>query len=130
MEPSKRILVVGLNHMNANVSCREKAVVSSQNLPEILAQLKALVPLDEVVVLSTCSRVDIFAVCDDTRRGGELIRAWFTERGGAAGLDSWIIGETEILAQTKKAYQSALALGFTRRILNRAFQSAIAAGKD
>ncbi|MCM2303691.1 MAG: glutamyl-tRNA reductase [Elusimicrobia bacterium] len=152
MELSQRLFVVGLNHLNADVSCREKAVVSAQNLPAVLAELKALVPLDEVVVLSTCSRVDIFAVCEDTRRGGEMIRAWFTERAGAeiapslyqregdeallhlfrvaAGLDSWIIGETEILAQTKKAYQSALALGFTRRILNRAFQSAIAAGKD
>ena len=152
MNPSERIFVVGLNHLNASVASREKAVVSSANLPEILAQLKALVPLDEVVILSTCSRVDIFAVCDDTRRGSELVRAWFTQRAGAdiepalyqregddalrhlfrvaAGLDSWIIGETEILAQTKKAYQSALSAGFTRRILNRAFQSAIAAGKD
>jgi glutamyl-tRNA reductase len=152
MNPSQRIFVVGLNHLNASVSSREKAVVSSQNLPEVLAQLKALVPLDEVVVLSTCSRVDIFAACEDPARGAELVRSWFTGRAGAdiapalyerqgdkalshlfrvaAGLDSWIIGETEILAQVKKAYQSALALGFTRRILNRAFQSAIAAGKD
>ncbi len=152
MESSQRIFVVGLNHLNASVSSREKAVVSSQNLPEILAELKALVPLDEVVVLSTCSRVDVFAVCDDARRGGDLVREWFMKRAGAeiapslyqreghdallhlfrvaAGLDSWIIGETEILAQTKKAYQAALSLGFTRRVLNRAFQSAIAAGKD
>ena len=45
MEPSKRILVVGLNHLNANVSCREKAVVSSQNLPEVLHQPKTPLPL-------------------------------------------------------------------------------------
>jgi glutamyl-tRNA reductase len=146
------MFVVGLNHLNASVSSREKAVVSSSDLPAILKQLQALVPLDEGVILSTCSRVDIFAVCADPRKGREVVRAWFTGRAGAeiqaslyehegddalrhlfrvaSGLDSWIIGETEILAQVKKAYQSALAGGFTRRNLNRAFQSAIAAGKD
>ncbi len=146
------MFVVGLNHLNASVASREKAAVSSQNLPGILEQLKTLVPLDEVVVLSTCSRVEVFATCADPRRGRELVRAWFTDRAGAeiepalyaregadallhlfrvaSGLDSWIIGETEILAQVKQAYQSALARGLTRRILNRAFQEAIAAGKD
>ncbi len=146
------MFVVGLNHLNACVASREKAVVSASDLPSILKRLQALVPLDEVVILSTCDRVDIFAACEDPRRGRDLVRAWFAGRAGdeisaslyehegddalrhlfrvAAGLDSWIIGETEILAQVKKAYQSALAGGFTRRILNRAFQSAIAAGKD
>ncbi len=146
------MFVVGLNHLNASVASREKAAVSAQDLPQILEQLRTLVPLEEVVVLSTCSRVEVFAVCADPRRGRELVRAWFTGRAGAeiepalharegpdallhlfrvaSGLDSWIIGETEILAQVKQAYQSALTCGFTRRILNRAFQEAIAAGKD
>lgn len=152
MNPSERMFIVGLNHLNASVAAREKAVVSSQNLPEFLEQLKALVPLEEVVLLSTCSRVEVVAVCADPSRGCELVREWFTARAGAeiepalyelegadalghlfrvaSGLDSWIIGETEILAQVKQAYQTALARGFTRRILNRAFQSSIAAGKD
>lgn len=152
MNPSGRMFVVGLNHLNASIVSREKAVVSPEDLPEILARLRTLSPLDEVVALSTCSRVDIFAVSADPRRGREFVRAWFTSRAGAeiepalyqhegagalrhlfrvaSGLDSWIIGETEILAQVKKAYQTALAGGFTRRILNRAFQTAIAAGKD
>jgi glutamyl-tRNA reductase len=146
------MLVVGLNHLNASVSSREKSVVSSHDLPAILDQLKIHAALEEIVVLSTCSRVEIFAVSADPRRGREVLRSWFTGRVGfeiapflyahegeeairhlfrvASGLDSWIIGETEILAQVKKAYQSALALGFTRGILNRAFQSALAAGKD
>ena len=152
MNASERMFIVGLNHLNASVSAREKASISSKDLPATLEQLKNLVPLEEVVVLSTCSRVDIFAVSADPRRGRELIREWFTARAGAdiqpalyaregadalrhlfrvaSGLDSWIIGETEILAQVKKAYQSALDCGFTSRILNRAFQTAIAAGKD
>ena len=139
------MFVVGLNHLNASVSSREKTVVISQDLPAVLEQLRTVAALEEVVVLSTCSRVDIFAVCADPRRGRELVRAWFTRRAGseiqsslyehegadalrhlfrvAAGLDSWIIGETEILAQVKKAYQSALSGGFTRRVLNRSFQS-------
>ncbi|MEQ1920458.1 MAG: glutamyl-tRNA reductase [Elusimicrobiota bacterium] len=143
---------MGLNHLNTSVSTREKAVVAAPDLAATLKQLQALVPLEEIVILSTCSRVEIFAVCEDPRRGRDLVRAWFSGRAGAeietslyehegaaalahlfrvaSGLDSWIIGETEILAQVKKAYQSALACGVTRRILNRAFQSAIAAGKD
>jgi len=152
MNSSERMFVVGLNHLNTSVSSREKAVVASQHLTEFLGQLKALVPLDEIVILSTCSRVEIFAACAEPARGRELVRAWFAGRAGpeiqaslyehegeavlrhlfrvASGLASWIIGETEILAQVKKAYQSALSGGFTKRILNRAFQSAIAAGKD
>ncbi len=152
MNPSERMFVVGLSHLNASVASREKAIVSSSDLPEILKQLQALVHLEEVVILSTCSRVEVFAVSAEARRGRELVRAWFTGRAGAgiapalyayegaaalghlfrvaSGLDSWIIGETEILAQVKCAYQAALACGLTRRVLNRAFQEAIAAGKD
>lgn len=152
MTPSHKIFVVGLNHLNTSVSSREKAVVAAPHLAEALTQLKALVPLEEIVILSTCSRVEVFGVCEDPARGRELVRAWFAGRAGASihaslyehegeaalkhlfrvasGLDSWIIGETEILAQVKKAYQAALAGGHTRKVLNRAFQSAIAAGKD
>ncbi|MBI4062118.1 MAG: glutamyl-tRNA reductase [Elusimicrobia bacterium] len=152
MTPSERMFVVGLNHLNASVAVRGRAVVPSGDLPAILEQLKDLVPLEEVVVLSTCSRVEVYAVGADPRRGRELVSAWFERRAGAAvlpalyafegadalghlfrvaaGLDSWIIGETEILAQIKQAYQSALARGRTRRVLNRAFQEAIGAGKD
>jgi len=151
MNHSERMFVVGLNHLNASIASREKAVVSSQDLPAALAQLKAAFALDEVVILSTCSRVDIFAACADPRRGSELVRGWFKSRAGAdiepslyahegadalrhlfrvaSGLDSWIIGESEILAQVKKAYQAAQAAGFTSRIMNRSFQSAIGAGK-
>ncbi|MCR4296850.1 MAG: hypothetical protein NUW21_15060, partial [Elusimicrobia bacterium] len=82
MNPSQRIFVVGLNHLNASVSSREKAVVSPQQLSEALSQLKSL-PLDEVVILSTCSRVDVFAACEDPSRGAELVRAWFKARAGA-----------------------------------------------
>lgn len=149
---SSRLFVVGLNHLNASVGSRERAIVPAENLANVLADLKEYAGLDEVTVLSTCSRVDVFAACPDASRGQRLVREWFacragetispvlyTHEGAAAlthlfrvtsGLDSWIIGETEILAQVKKAYQAALAAGYTRRILNRAFQSAIAAGKE
>lgn len=149
---SSRLFVVGLNHLNAPVAARERATVAWGALVGELAALKERAGLDEVTVLSTCSRVDVFAACSDPARGQRLVREWFASRAGeavapllyareaeaalthlfrvAAGLDSWIVGETEILAQVKKAYQAALGAGFTRRVLNRAFQSAIAAGKD
>ncbi|MBI3565903.1 MAG: glutamyl-tRNA reductase, partial [Elusimicrobia bacterium] len=138
--------------LNASVSAREKAVVPAPELAATLEKLQALASLDEIAIVSTCSRVEVYGVAADPARARGLVRAWFVERAGAAiepalydhegldallhlfrvasGLDSWIIGESEILAQVKKAYQSALALGRTRRVLNRAFQTAIGTGKS
>lgn len=152
MNPSEKLVVVGLNHLNACVAAREKAVVAAPDLAAVVADLKALAALDEIVVLSTCSRVEVYAVAEDPMRARRLLRAWFRGRAGdgidsavydrggvdavrhlfrvAAGLDSWIVGESEILAQVKKAYQAAQTMGTTRRVLNRAFQSAIGAGKS
>ncbi|MBI4422694.1 MAG: glutamyl-tRNA reductase, partial [Elusimicrobia bacterium] len=150
MEDSQRIVLVGINHLSAPVACRERAAVGAAALPETLSFLRASLGLAEVAVLSTCSRVEVVAAL---RPGAtpEALVAWLTDRVGeegrssvyvrrgpdavrhlfrvAAGLDSWIVGESEILAQLKSAYQAALAGKFTGRALNRVFQSAMAAGK-
>ena len=144
------LVMVGINHLTAPVALREKTALSSSDLPGVLAQLRAL-GLEEVVVLATCSRMEIYAGGRNPTASGVLLRDWFLARGGealagflmeksgpdalrhlfrvASGLDSWIIGESEILGQVKRAYQAALEAKATGRLLNQVFQKALAAGK-
>jgi glutamyl-tRNA reductase len=142
---------IGINHLDAPVSSRERLAASAACVQDSLRSLRAEAELEQVVLLSTCSRFEVFAYCARpekaradvaawlARRGGEEIRPYLRERSGpaavehlfrvAAGLESWILGESEILGQFKKAYQTASAAGFTGAELNRLFQSAVAAGK-
>ncbi len=145
------IILVGLNHLTAPVSCRERTAIKPEEAQDVIEYLKRQAGLSEVVILSTCSRVEIVAVASEIDKAQSLLRGWFLGRGGtgadaalyfksgeeavghifrvASGLDSWIIGESEILAQIKRAYQFSLERRHTSRWLNRVFQMATAAGK-
>jgi len=146
------IVLVGLNHLTAPVSCRELTAVTPGELEATLQSLKAQAGLSEIVIVSTCSRVEVIAAAPEPDKARSVLQAWFLGRAGvqaesalyqkcgeeavrhmfrvSCGLDSWIIGETEILAQVKRAYQFSLERRLTGRLLNRTFQSAIAAGKS
>lgn len=144
------LFLVGVNHLTAPVSCREKLAAAENQIPEVLDEVRNLADLGEVVILSTCSRMEIVAVGEDPETSLEAVKTWFLERSGrpeavylkkgadalrhlfrvTAGLDSWIIGESEIQGQVKRAYELALRRGATGPVLNRAFQSAMAAGKS
>ncbi len=113
--------------------------------------LKARARLSEIVLLSTCSRMEVIAAAENPEEAVAVLTEWFMERGGqdtvaalytrtgaeavrhafrvSCGLDSWIIGESEILAQVKRAYQFSQERRLTGRRLNRVFQMALAAGK-
>ena len=147
----ENLIVVGLNHMTAAVPCREKLAVAKDDQVAVLRELFARADLREAVLLSTCSRLEFYGIADDPAAASRVLRDWFSARGGAevssgvyaknglealqhlfrvtAGLDSWIIGETEIQGQVRRAYQQAVEQGLTAAGLNRAFQSALAAGK-
>lgn len=147
----KNLFQVGFNHLLAPVGCREKAAVPEAELPQALADLTADIGVHEVVLLSTCSRMELYGVCERPEQATQAARDWFLKRGGAeiapslvslrgqealthlfrvaSGLDSWIIGESEILGQVRRAYEAARTLRRTGPALNRVFQSAIAAGK-
>lgn len=149
--PNKSLVVLGLNHRTAALAMREQLAISPAELPLALQQLRdAASPLEEVVVLSTCNRVECYAVAPDAtaayrhleefliRRanlperalgaclyrldGAEAVRHLFRV---AAGLDSMVLGESEITAQVKQAYLSALGLGASGPMLNRLFQKAL-----
>jgi len=146
-------IVIGLNHRTAPVEVREKLSFSNEQAREFLLKLRSKPGVSAVVLLSTCNRTEFYmyftkeiartavieALC---RRAGlefsELKRYLYvyTENDCvrhlfrvAAGLDSMVLGETQVLGQVKDAYQLALQTGTTGSYFNALFQQAIAVGK-
>lgn len=144
------VFCLGISHHTANVPVREHFAVPPSAWPEALRALRAGSVVREAVLLSTCNRVEVYgvageeihpaaAICGEflTRHGGR--EAVFYRHAGAAcarhlfrvacGLDSMIVGETEILGQAKRAYATALGCGATSAVLNRLFQQAFRTAK-
>ncbi len=144
------VLCAGLNHHVASVDVRERFAVRDTDLPGLFADLRAIDGLDEAVVLSTCNRVEFYAATLCPERTLADLRATLANRSGidaplyhhvgptsvrhlfrvASGLDSMVLGETEILGQVKTAYAAAATHGATRRTLNRLFQHAFRVAKS
>ena len=147
------LLLVGLNHKTAPVELREKLSISQAQLPDALAGLKALDGVSECLLLSTCNRTEVYAYTAG-RSDDEAIRNWMSEFCNvpqadfsphtysvaghkaaehlfrvAAGIDSMVVGETQILGQVKDAYAAASELGTTGSVLNTLFQQAASVGK-
>jgi glutamyl-tRNA reductase len=146
-----KFFVAGLNHKTAPVELREQLAVNSSDLVSRARDLKVREDLDEIVLLSTCNRVEIYAtasnqrhptssllqslcveprdlrphmyICEDFEAARHLFRV-------AAGLDSMVLGETEITGQVKKAYEIAHAAQLTGGTLNRVFQKAFQVAKE
>src|SRR4249919_2605847 len=148
-----RLFAVGISHRSAPVELRECVDFARQGLEPALAALAERKAAHEVVVLSTCNRAEIYAAADSdgasdrlgrfigeyhgipwerlaphvvVYRGGEAARHLFRV---AAGLDSLVVGEPQILGQVKSAYTVASDLQLTGSILNRLFHSSFAVGK-
>jgi glutamyl-tRNA reductase len=148
-----RLFAVGLSHRTAPVDLRECVDFARGGLDSALSALASQGVGREVVVLSTCNRAEIYAVGDSDataegvgrffseyhklphaavaehlyhRRGAEAARHLFRV---AAGLDSLVVGEPQILGQVKAAYSTASDLHYTGTLTNRLFHSAFAAGK-
>lgn len=146
----KTVFAVGLSHLATPIAVREGLAVKPGALPADSAALRAACGLDEAVLLATCSRFEVYAASSDAD-APEKVKAWLAARAGrpvdafvylharedavrhlfrvAAGLDSWIVGETEILGQVKSAYQGAQEAKTSGRVMNILFQKAIGAGK-
>lgn len=143
---------VGLNQQSAPVQVREKFAVAPAKLAEAGSKLARIDGVKEVVVVSTCNRTEYYTVFEDGKGpdkllewlGGDLgvsreeILQLYRREGADAvrhlcrvvgGLDSMVLGETEIFGQVKKAYSAALGAGLTGGVLNRLFQRAFGVGK-
>lgn len=151
------ILCLGLNHNTAQVALREKLAFNEQSIPMALSRLgcrheNCLGSVSEMVILSTCNRVELYAVSPflefdelevflEEARGvphqvfsSNLYRLADEEAVAhlfsvAAGLDSLILGEPQILGQVARALSLARSQGAAGKILTRLFQSAVHAGK-
>jgi glutamyl-tRNA reductase len=148
-----RLFAVGISHRTAPVDLRERVDFARRGVETALASLAAHGVAREVVVLSTCNRAEIYAVAEDDH-GGEAFRRFmgeyhevaqdalaphvFLHRGAeaathlfrvAAGLDSLVVGEPQILGQVKDAFAKASDLKFTGALTNRLFNTAFTVGK-
>ncbi len=148
------IVVLGLSHRTSPVELRERFAFGEAKIPAALRDLRLTGVADEAVILSTCNRVELYVSTplEPTQAGNELkhflarVHAQSVPAGGelyalpephsvhhlfkvACGLDSMVLGETEILGQLKKAYDLALQNGSTGARLNKAFQRAFNVAK-
>ncbi|WP_296954054.1 glutamyl-tRNA reductase [uncultured Dialister sp.] len=147
-----QLVVLGLNHKTVSVDIREQFAISEESARSGLHHLDEQNGIQEAVVLSTCNRTEIYAVLKDKSskktlekfflalsgnneakkeyffyfEGEECIRHLFEV---ASGLDSMVIGESQILNQIKTAYTMALSEKATKTILNTLFHRAITTGK-
>ena len=149
------VLLIGMNHTTAGVELRERLHFSVDEGVKAAAELRRRGLADEAVVLSTCNRSEMYAVAEAGAPGVEaslqrylcdfhsvepaqLNGCLYTRRDRdavahlyrvAAGLDSMLLGEAEILGQVRDAYLAAQRQGLTGPVLNRLFQASLEVGK-
>lgn len=149
------IYVIGVSHHTAPVDVREKMAFAEPVIPETLTRLRSQGLAEEAVILSTCNRMELYVASSSEPRHAlpELRKFLLAERNiqvplneelyalgspqsvehlfkVACGLDSMVLGETEILGQLKKAYDLALQHRCTGSQLNKAFQRAFNVAKQ
>lgn len=144
------LFVLGINHQTAPVELREKVAFDPDQVGVALRRAREEAGLEEVTILSTCNRTEIYAVAED----GDRLLGWLATYHGlgadrlvdcsyrhddeaavrhmmrvASGLDSLVLGEPQILGQVKDAYTAAREHATAGSLLNQAFQQVFAAAK-
>jgi glutamyl-tRNA reductase len=147
------LFVLGATHHRAALEVREKLSLTTETLAAMQAELSGLEGLNEFAVLNTCNRVEFYGVASSADAVARITAAFCAKqkfdpaefdrirlalRGReavqhllevSAGLDSQMLGETEIFGQVKDAYANAQSRGSTGPILNRVFQKGFQAAK-
>mgnify|MGYP003958788315 FL=1 len=146
---------LGLNHDSAPVEVREKLAFSPSSVPVALSSFAQSFPSSEIVILSTCNRVEIYATSKDDSLNKDTLLDFFSafhelpkeefadhmyHHQGinavrhlffvASSLNSGVLGETQIISQVKEAYQTATTAETTGSILNQLFQRSLTVAKD
>lgn len=147
-------IVVGLNYKTAPVEIREKLSFIESELPQAMEALQKQKSILENVIVSTCNRTEIYAVVDQLHTGRHFVKQflanWFDlpvetfssyltirEEDEAiehlfkvtAGIDSMVLGETQILGQVKKSFLSGQEIGTTGTVYNQLFKQAVTFAK-
>lgn len=148
------IVVVGLNHKTAPVALLERLAINEERLPKALHQLGTFDHVLEGAILSTCNRTEVYALVSKFHGGAQDLRNFLSEfchiapedfsdhlytyhDDGAlrhlfrvsAGIDSMVVGESEILGQVRRCFQWASDEGQLHKVLGTAFRHALRVGK-
>ncbi|MCR4418841.1 MAG: glutamyl-tRNA reductase [Clostridia bacterium] len=148
------LLMAGVNHRTAPVEVREKLALPPGRLPLVLAGLREGLRASGCVWLQTCNRTEAYVTVAAAEEAEEILVGFLREICGlplaelrpllyvkrsravvdhlfgvASGLDSMLLGETEILGQVRRAHEWARERGFADRLLNALFQQAVSVGK-
>ena len=145
------IYALGVNFKTAPVEIREKLACSLEETKTLLPELEASSGVEELCILSTCNRVEIYTFSSDEGsvellldlflklKGLEEAKKYVFIRKGeqavfhvfkvASSLDSMVVGEPQIVAQFKESFRIAREVGTTGKILNRLFEKALRASK-
>jgi glutamyl-tRNA reductase len=151
-----KLQMVGCSHHNASLAVRERLAFSPDQVADALDQWRASYPLTEAVLLSTCNRVELYTAADDLAAApsDQQVKQFLAEFHGlpphqvfhdlveqsdegavrhlftvAASLDSMVLGESQILAQVKQAYQLAARQDSIGPITHDVFQRALRVAK-
>jgi glutamyl-tRNA reductase len=148
------VLVVGLNHRSVPLEVLERMTVNDARLPKALADLTSRENLGEVVVLSTCMRTEVYATTERFHGAVVDVRNFLSEIGFTppedfsdhlyaywedaatahlfrvvSGLDSAVVGESEVQGQVRGAWERAAAEGAAGPVLGGLFRHAVEVGK-
>ena len=145
--------VIGATHHTAPLAVRERLSLTAEMAGALSEQLKQVEGLREFTLLNTCNRIEFYGVADQSATASRVQAVFCAHRqfdpeefeqfrlrlngleaighllGVAAGIDSQMVGETEIFGQVKDAYATAQAQGHTGPVLNRVFQKTFQAAK-
>jgi glutamyl-tRNA reductase len=153
-DSGKHVVLLGMNHSCSKAELRDRLLFTGQKLEAGLQKISQDPELLESLILSTCNRVEMYAVVRDPAAGRRRLLGFLSDFHGVpveefeqhlyfyhcekaaehffnviASLDSMVIGETQILGQVKDAYRTAVEMGNTGTILNKLFHIGIEAGK-
>jgi len=152
---SNRLVAVGYNHRTADLAIRSRFAIPSEDLSRVTRAFAALPGVKGCVLVTTCNRVEAYL---DIRSEAEAEAAFVEILGGtdlegrrvlarslmvrsngnaarhlcrvASGLDSMVLGDAQILGQTRQAYKDACAIGTASPILHKVFHVAFRCGKQ
>ncbi|ETA66517.1 glutamyl-tRNA reductase [Haloechinothrix halophila] len=148
------VLVVGLSHRTADLDTLEQVAVTQADLPKVLHELQQSPDIAEVMLLSTCNRIEVYAIVEAFHGGLTSVSRVLADKAGveptalydnlyvhyaaaavehifsvASGLDSMVLGETQILGQVRAAYADARDAGTVGSALHGLVQTTLRVGK-
>ncbi|MDR6226447.1 glutamyl-tRNA reductase [Desmospora profundinema] len=148
------IIALGFNHKTAPVELRERMAFSAEDLTAPLQRLRQQKSILECVIISTCNRMELYVVSDQLHTGRYYAKSFLEGEFGldrnrfephlyikedehairhlftvVCGLDSMVLGETQILGQVKQSFLAAQEAGVTGTLFNQLFKQAVTMGK-